>query len=99
MLRRKSIRVETDDPRMQAPFAWPFKVLYDLFHNPPFVADPEFTPFDLDVFRGKSPQPSLDARRPTFFYIDSAQLILLVWLIEFAVAPILGLIILESAVR
>ena len=25
-------------PRMQGPFAWPFKVLHDLFSNPPFVA-------------------------------------------------------------
>ena len=37
------------DPRMQGPFAWPFKVLHDLFSNPPFVADSEFTSFDIDA--------------------------------------------------
>ena len=98
MLRRKFIRVETD-PRMQGPFAWPFKVLYDLFHNPPFVADPEFTPFDLGVLRSKSPQPSADIPRPTVFYIDSTRLIFWFWLVELVVAPILGLIVLESVVR
>jgi hypothetical protein len=35
-----------DASRRLAPMDAPFKVLHDL-RNPPFVADPEFTPFDV----------------------------------------------------
>jgi hypothetical protein len=65
------------DPRMQGPFAWPFKVLHDLFSNPPFVADPEFTSFDIDALRCKWTQKSsrsLDTPKSIFLNIDSAQL-------------------------
>jgi hypothetical protein len=55
MLSQRFIRVTTD-PRMQGPFAWPFKVLHDLFHKPPFVADPEFSSFDIDALRCKRTQ-------------------------------------------
>jgi hypothetical protein len=97
-LQRRFIRV-VSDPRMQGPFAWPFKVLRDLFRNPPFVADPEFTPFDIDALRCKCTRPSPDIPKSTFFNIDRARLIFGVWFIGLVVAPILGLIILESVIR
>ena len=84
MLGRKFIRVTTD-PRMQGPFAWPFKVLHDLFRKPPFVADPEFTSFDIDALRGKSTQKnsdSLNTPKSSWLNIDSAQLVFLVWFVE-----------------
>jgi hypothetical protein len=34
-------------------FAYPFKVLRDIFTNPPFMPEPEFTRFDLNALRGK----------------------------------------------
>jgi hypothetical protein len=49
---RKFTRVRSD-PRRQSRLAgnplWPLEELHDL-RNPPFVADPEFTPFDIDAF-------------------------------------------------
>jgi hypothetical protein len=42
------------DLRLRDMFEWPFKVLHDLFANPPFVPDAEFRPFDLQAFREKS---------------------------------------------
>jgi hypothetical protein len=98
MLQRKFIHVTTD-PRMQGPFAWPFKVLRDLFRNPPFVADPEFAPFDMDALRSKLTPPSPDTSASAVFNVDSARLIFWVWFVELVVAPILGLIILESMCR
>jgi hypothetical protein len=73
MLGRRFIRVTTD-PTMQGPFAWPFKVLHDLFSNPPFVADPEFTSFDIEALRCKWTQKSyrsLDTPKSIFLNIDS----------------------------
>lgn len=93
MLRRKLIRV-TADPRVQGPFAWPFKVLRDLFRSPPFVADPEFTPFDMDALRSTLRRPSPRPSKSAFFIVDQARLILL-WFIGLVVVPLLGLIILE----
>jgi len=40
---------------------FPLKVLRDLF-RPPFVPDPEFTPFNLKVLRPEDPEGS----RPAF---------------------------------
>jgi hypothetical protein len=34
-------------------FAYPFKVLRDMFTDPPFVPEPEFTSFDLSALRGE----------------------------------------------
>jgi hypothetical protein len=93
MWRRKLIRVTTD-PRMQGPFAWPFKVLRDLFRCPPFVADPEFTPFDLDALRSKLTRPLPATRKSALFVVDRARLILW-WFIGLIVVPLLGLVILE----
>src|ERR1700685_2499200 len=48
MLQRKFVRVRSD-PRRRRYLAnplWPLEELHDL-RNPPFVADPEFTPFDI----------------------------------------------------
>ena len=48
MLQREFIRVRSD-PRRRRYLAnplWPLEELHDL-RNPPFVADPEFTPFDI----------------------------------------------------
>jgi hypothetical protein len=84
---------------MQGPFAWPFKVLRDLFRNPPFVAEPEFTPFDIASLRCKLTRSSPDIGTSTFFNVDRARLIFCVWFIELVVAPLLGLIILESVIR
>jgi hypothetical protein len=97
MLQRKFIRVTTD-PRMQGPFISPFKVLRDLFDNPPFVADPEFTPFDLGALRCKLTRPSHNTPPSACFTVDRSQLVFWVWLIELIVAPMLALIILETLI-
>jgi hypothetical protein len=97
MLQRKFICVTTD-PRMQGPFISPFKVLRDLFHNPPFVADPEFTPFDIGALRCKLTRPSQDTPPSCCFTVDQAKLVFWVWFIELVVAPKLGLIILEALI-
>jgi hypothetical protein len=93
MGRRKLIRVTTD-PRMQGPFAWPFKVLRDLFSCPPFVADPEFTPFDVGALRSNVNRPSSGTRKSAFFVVDRARLILW-WFIGLVVVPLLSLVVLE----
>jgi hypothetical protein len=53
MLQRKFIRVRSDQRRLGRYLVgnplWPLEELHDL-RNPPFVADPEFTPFDIDAF-------------------------------------------------
>ena len=46
-----------DASRRLAPLDAPFKVLHEL-RNPPFVADPEFTPFDVDAL-GCDPKNAL----------------------------------------
>jgi len=52
MLHQKIIWVRSDARRRVRYLAgnplWPLQELYDL-RNPPFVADPEFTPFDIDA--------------------------------------------------
>src|SRR5271165_4421145 len=54
MLRRKFIRVRSDRRRLGRYQAgnplWPLEELHDL-HKPPFVAEPEFAPFDIDALR------------------------------------------------
>ena len=51
MLQRKFIRLRSD-PRRRRYLAenplWTLEVLHDL-RNPPFVAEPEFTPFEIDA--------------------------------------------------
>jgi hypothetical protein len=50
MLQRKIVRVRSEARRRGRYLVgnplWPLEELYDL-RNPPFVADPEFTPFDI----------------------------------------------------
>jgi hypothetical protein len=97
MLKRKFIRVVTD-PRMQGPFASPFKVLRDLFNNPPFVADPEFAALDMDALEGKWTRRgsySSEIPAPAFLKVDRAKFTFLVWFIELILVPLLVLIILE----
>jgi len=52
MLRRKFIRVRSYPRRLGRYQAgnplWPLEELHDL-HKPSFVAEPEFTPFDIDA--------------------------------------------------
>jgi hypothetical protein len=52
MLRRKFIRARSYPRRLGRCQAgnplWPLEELHDL-HKPPFVAEPEFTPFDIDA--------------------------------------------------
>jgi hypothetical protein len=52
MSHRKIIRVRSDARRRDCYLAgnplWPLEELYDL-RNPPFIGDPEFTPFDIHV--------------------------------------------------
>ena len=54
MLRRKFIRARSYPRRLGRYQAgnplWPLEELHDL-HKPPFVAEPEFTPFDIDALR------------------------------------------------
>jgi hypothetical protein len=47
-----------DASRRLAPLDAPLKVLHDL-NNPPFVADPEFAPFDIDALRSESARKDL----------------------------------------
>jgi hypothetical protein len=42
---------EKSDWRVRAAFAYPFKVLRDIFTDPPFAPEPEFTRFDLNALR------------------------------------------------
>jgi hypothetical protein len=82
---------------MRGPFAWPFKVLRDLFWDPPFVADPEFAPLDMDALRGKwSPKSSKSPETPasSVLDMDRAQFIFWVWFLELILLPLLALIIL-----
>ncbi len=46
-----------DVPKNTSLFAWPFKVLRDMFFSPPSAPEPKFTPFDLKVFRAKNFRP------------------------------------------
>ena len=39
--------------RVREAFAYPFKVLRDVFTDPPSVSDPEFTRFDLNALHDK----------------------------------------------
>ncbi len=61
MSQRKIIRVRNDTRRRRRYLPsnplWPLEELYDL-RNPPFVADPEFTPFDVDAL-GCDPKNAL----------------------------------------
>jgi hypothetical protein len=42
---------------------WPLKELHDL-HKPPFVGEPEFTPFDIDALRcNRQSAPALPGDR------------------------------------
>ena len=83
---------------MQGPFAWPFKVLYDLFNRPPCVADPEFTPFDRDALQARWARRishSSTNPAPVLLKIDRAKFTFLVWFIELILVPLLALVILE----
>jgi hypothetical protein len=42
------------DRKIRDAFAYPFKVLRDIFTNPPFVPEPEFTRFDLNALQGEN---------------------------------------------
>src|SRR5260221_7774363 len=61
MSQRKIIRVRNDARRRRRYLTgnplWPLEELYDL-RNPPFVADPEFTPFDVHAL-GSDPKNAL----------------------------------------
>ena len=77
---------------MHGPLAWPFKVLRDVFRNPPFVADPEFSPFQVDILERKSGNFAPLITRPQALRIDQARLVFLLWLIQLLLV-IAGLII------
>jgi hypothetical protein len=67
MSKRKIIRVRNDARRRRRYLngnpLWPLEELYDL-RNPPFVADPEFTPFDVHAL-GCDPKNALASpKRP-----------------------------------
>lgn len=82
---------------MQGPFAWPFKVLRDLFIHPPFVADPEFAPLDLDALQGKGTRPAShrpEAPASIVLRVDQAKFLFWLWLLELILLPLLALIIL-----
>jgi hypothetical protein len=48
--------------RLRDAFAYPFKVLRDLFNDPPFASDPEFTPFNLNALRSEASEGSRTAQ-------------------------------------
>jgi hypothetical protein len=57
MLKRNFVRAKKDPRRYRYPVANPLWTLEELrnLRNPPFVADPEFTPFDIDAL-GRDPK-------------------------------------------
>ena len=58
---KKGAYKEMSDSSLRDAFEWPFKVLHDVFTNPPFVPDPEFAPFDLSALRGQDAEGSRDS--------------------------------------
>ena len=67
------------------------------WRDPPFVADPEFAPLDLDALEGKGTRPA--ARRPEtpasiVLRMDQAKFLFLLWLLELILLPLLVLMIL-----
>ena len=48
--------------KLRDAFAYPFKVLRDIFTNPPFVPEPEFTRFDLNALRDENTENSSHSR-------------------------------------
>jgi len=44
---------EKSDWSVRDVFAYPFKVLREVFTDPPFVPEPEFTRFDLNALRAE----------------------------------------------
>jgi hypothetical protein len=68
MLRRKFVQVRSDPRRrryLTANPLWTLEELHDL-RNPPFVADPKFTPFEIDALGcdpKSAPAPSSDLKQ------------------------------------
>ena len=44
-------------------FAYPFKVLRDIFTDPPFAPEPEFTRFDLNALRDSGASSTVLSRK------------------------------------
>ena len=66
MLKRKSVRVRNDPGRRRYLAANPLWTLEELrnLRNPPFVADPEFTPFEIDALGCDPPSVSASPSNP-----------------------------------
>jgi hypothetical protein len=68
MLHRKFTRVKSEPRRRGRNRAanplWTLEELHDL-RNPPFVADPEFTPFDIDALGGDPQSTPASLSNPT----------------------------------
>jgi hypothetical protein len=62
---KKRCNKETSGQSARDPFAYPFKVLRDMFTDTRFVPDQEFARFDLTALRGKDSAGPVDStRRP-----------------------------------
>jgi hypothetical protein len=72
--------------KLRDAFAYPFKVLHDIFANPPFVPEPEFTRFDLNALRDENAEHSSHSRlaRTTRYRIRIPVLLLALALILLA---------------
>jgi hypothetical protein len=81
---------------MQGVFAWPFKVLSDLFRNSRSVPDPEFVPFKLGALidrTGQIERPPVREGKSRLITIGQPRFVLIVWLIEL-LAVLVALIVL-----
>ncbi len=91
MFKRKLIQL-TPDERSSSPFAWPFKVIRDLFNSRPSVPEPDFEPLNLSALRGKGIRlPGYS--RSALVRLNRTQLTFLVWIFELIVLPLLLLLI------
>ncbi|MBV9490827.1 MAG: hypothetical protein JO069_14080 [Verrucomicrobia bacterium] len=66
--------------RVRDALAYPFKVLRDVFTDPPFVPDPEFTRIDLDALGGQD-SGSGCASRPRLVRPGREKISIPVWLL------------------
>jgi hypothetical protein len=48
--------------KLRDAFVYPFKVLRDIFANPPFVPEPEFRRFDLNALKDENTEHSIHSK-------------------------------------
>ena len=76
--------------RARDAFAYPFKVLRDVFTDPASVPDPEFTRFDLNALQDKGSEGS-SVSKPRLIRARTEKITISVWLLVL-VAIVIALI-------